>query len=82
MPRLTGEPIIRHAWRPRADRENIHYLADGGGGSLHLRAKPGEPLYDVLEDALVRAGHPKLSYPGRVRAGFGEGMPPLDPRCT
>lgn len=74
MPALTGEPIIRYAWRPRGDHDNIHYLAYGGGEPMHLRAKPGEPLYDVLADALT--GHPGPIYPGRVRGG----VPPLDPR--
>lgn len=76
MPQLAGDPIIRHAWRPRGDRLNIHYLAYGGGEPLHLRARPGEPLYEILDHALVSAGYSGPSYPGRVR----DGVPPLDPR--
>lgn len=73
MPETSGDPIIRHVWRPRHDRAHIHYLAVSGTEEVHLRALVGDPIYPVLDDALTRMGYPDASYPGRVDGG----VPPL-----
>lgn len=85
MPELTGQPVIRHAWRPRADLDNIHYLAVAGDMVSHLRTKPGEPLYDILAEALRLTGRDegaRPSYPGRSSVTRSVGVPLLDSRCT
>lgn len=77
MPALTGTPVIRHAWRPRAEPGRIHYIANGGGDDRHLVATAGTPLYDVLAEALDGLGYSGSSYPGRLAL-----LPPVEPSRT
>lgn len=73
MPTLTGTPVIRRAWRHRGELTRIHYIANGGDRDRHLYADQGEPLYDVLADALEALGYGGPSYPGRMAE-----MPPVE----
>jgi hypothetical protein len=73
MPEVTGDPIIRHVWRPRHDPARIHYLAISGAHEVHLAADESDPIHTVLNDALEQMGKPGISYPGRAE----NGVPPL-----
>jgi hypothetical protein len=65
MPRLTGTPLIRRAWRYRSEPDRIHFIANGGSADRHLYVDRGTPLYAVLEEALLELGYAGPSYPGR-----------------
>lgn len=65
MPVLTGNPIVRRAWRYRTEPHRIHFIANGGGADRHLYVDTGSPLYAVLDEALGALGYGGPSYPGR-----------------
>jgi hypothetical protein len=65
MPVLTGDPIVRRAWRYRTEPDRIHYIANGGSTDRHLYVDAGNPFYDVLDETLRARGYVGPSRPGR-----------------
>lgn len=65
MPVLTGNPVVRRAWRHRSEPHRIHFIANGGGADRRLYVDEGNPLYTVLDEALTGLGYTGPSYPGR-----------------
>lgn len=65
MPHLTGDPIVKRAWRHRSEPDRIHFIANGGSDDRRLYVDAGNPFYAVLDEALKVRGYTGPSHPGR-----------------